>query len=126
LSIDPPAVLISVADRGHGIPPELRDKLFTPFFSTKPYGTGIGLSLCLSIVEAHGGRLEALDNPGGGAIFQFSIPVAAAILRPSEPQAPAQSVERAAGEPKPAVASSAPPGEKSGKNLGKKSRRLAV
>ncbi len=70
-----PAILVSVIDRGHGLSPEVKQNLFTPFFTTKPYGTGIGLSLCLSIVEAHGGRLWADHNPEGGAIFRFTLPL---------------------------------------------------
>jgi two-component system sensor kinase FixL len=63
-----------VADTGPGIAPELADQLFKPFVSTKPDGMGIGLSVSRSIVEAHGGKIHAEPNPGGGAIFRFSLP----------------------------------------------------
>ena len=64
---------ISVADRGPGLPEEVRGKLFQPFITTKPTGMGIGLSICRTIVETHGGRLWAEDNPGGGTVFRFTV-----------------------------------------------------
>ena len=64
----------SVSDRGQGIPPDLHDKLFEPFFSTKAEGMGMGLNICRSIVEFHRGRLWATPNPGGGTIFRFTLP----------------------------------------------------
>ncbi len=64
---------ISVADRGPGLPDEVRDKLFQPFVTTKPTGMGIGLSVCHAIVQTHGGRLWAEDNPGGGTVFRFTV-----------------------------------------------------
>jgi two-component system sensor histidine kinase DctS len=73
---------ISVADNGCGISPEIRDKLFTAFFTTKAEGMGIGLSICRSIIEFHRGRLWAEDNPrsptGRGTIFLFTLPLATA------------------------------------------------
>ena len=64
---------ISVADIGPGLPDEVRSKLFQPFITTKPNGMGIGLSVCRDIVETHGGRLWAEDNPGGGTVFRFTV-----------------------------------------------------
>lgn len=69
-----PRVGISIADTGPGIAPEIADRLFQPFATTKPQGMGVGLSICRSIVEGHGGELAVEDNPGGGAIFRFSLP----------------------------------------------------
>jgi PAS domain S-box-containing protein len=67
-------VLISVSDTGVGLPPELADKIFDAFFTTKPQGSGVGLSISRSIVESHGGRLWATANPVRGATFQFTLP----------------------------------------------------
>jgi two-component system, LuxR family, sensor kinase FixL len=64
---------ISVADTGPGLPDQVRSKLFQPFVTTKPNGMGVGLSVCRAIVEAHGGRLWAEDNPGGGTVFRFTV-----------------------------------------------------
>jgi two-component system sensor kinase FixL len=74
--LDNDMVLISVADGGSGLAPEVRDRLFQPFVTTKSHGMGIGLSICRTIVEAHGGGLTAMDNPQGGTIFQFTLPLA--------------------------------------------------
>ncbi len=69
-------VEMAVSDSGPGIPAAVRPSLFEPFFSSKPSGMGIGLSICRTIVEAHGGRIAASDAPGGGATFTFTIPAA--------------------------------------------------
>lgn len=66
---------VIVRDTGPGIAPEIVDKLFTPFLTTKKDGMGIGLSISQSIIEAHSGRLLAEPNPGGGTIFRFRLPV---------------------------------------------------
>jgi two-component system sensor kinase FixL len=68
---------ISVADRGPGLPDEVREKLFQPFVTTKANGMGIGLSVCQAIIQTHGGRLWAEDNPGGGTVFRFTVRSAA-------------------------------------------------
>jgi two-component system, LuxR family, sensor kinase FixL len=73
---DGAAIAVSVADTGSGIPPEIESQLFQPFVSTKKDGMGIGLSVCRTIVEAHGGRLSAEANRGGGTIFRFTLPLA--------------------------------------------------
>jgi PAS domain S-box-containing protein len=68
------AVRVGVRDRGTGLGPDIRDKIFDAFFTTKPEGVGMGLSISRSIVEAHGGRLWAENNPERGATFYFSVP----------------------------------------------------
>jgi two-component system sensor histidine kinase DctS len=67
-------VVISVIDQGHGMSQEVVERLFSPFFSTKAEGMGIGLNICRTAVEFHGGTLTHADNPGGGTIFRFSLP----------------------------------------------------
>ncbi len=73
----PDAVEVGVADTGPGLAPEVADCLFTPFVSTKKGGMGMGLVICRSIIEAHGGRLWAEPNPGRGTVFRFTLPTAA-------------------------------------------------
>jgi len=68
-------VAVAVLDSGVGIPAESADQLFVAFFTTKSGGMGMGLSICRSIIEAHGGRLTAANNSGPGARFQFALPV---------------------------------------------------
>jgi two-component system sensor kinase FixL len=70
-------VRVAVADTGPGVSPELAERLFQPFVTTKSTGMGIGLMICRSIVEAHGGSLSLAARQGGGAIFQFQLPIAA-------------------------------------------------
>ena len=65
---------VAVRDTGHGLRPESLPRLFEPFYTTKPEGMGMGLSICRSIVEAHGGRLWASACGPRGALFQFTIP----------------------------------------------------
>ena len=67
-------VLVSVEDDGPGLTDAVRDRLFEPFFTTKAQGLGMGLLFCRSVIEGHGGRLWTDDNPGGGAIFRFTLP----------------------------------------------------
>ncbi|HLQ77586.1 MAG TPA: ATP-binding protein [Terriglobia bacterium] len=67
-------VLVSVIDNGTGIDPRHLDRLFDAFFTTKPAGMGMGLSICRSIIEAHGGEVGASNNPDFGATFHFTLP----------------------------------------------------
>jgi C4-dicarboxylate-specific signal transduction histidine kinase len=74
VSIEPEGVCVAVRDSGHGLRPEILPRLFEPFYTTKPDGMGMGLSICRSIIEAHGGRLWAIGCEPRGALFQFTIP----------------------------------------------------
>jgi C4-dicarboxylate-specific signal transduction histidine kinase len=67
-------VLVCVSDTGVGLPPEQADRIFDAFFTTKPHGTGMGLRICRSIVESHGGRLWAVGNDTRGATFYLTLP----------------------------------------------------
>jgi hypothetical protein len=82
-------VLVAVRDSGPGIAPESVDRLFESFYTTKPTGLGMGLSICRSIIEAHQGRLWASANTPRGTVFQFTLPpvtesVASAVQQPAE------------------------------------------
>jgi signal transduction histidine kinase len=79
---DTQQVLVSVTDCGVGIAAENADRLFNAFFTTKASGMGMGLSICRSIIEAHGGRLWATANVPHGAAFQFTLPVNADTASP--------------------------------------------
>jgi two-component system sensor kinase FixL len=68
-------VEVIISDTGPGLPEPLRDRLFKPFVTTKREGMGIGLSICRSIVEAHGGAIRAAPSPAGGAAFHITLPV---------------------------------------------------
>jgi len=72
-------VAVSVSDNGHGIAPEVAERLFSPFFSTKAEGMGMGLSICRTAIEFHGGTLTHADNPGGGTVFTFTLQQAQAV-----------------------------------------------
>jgi C4-dicarboxylate-specific signal transduction histidine kinase len=74
-------VLVSVADTGAGLPPQQLDQMFDAFFTTKPQGTGMGLSISRSIIDAHEGRLWATPNTPTGAIFLFTLPLDSADHR---------------------------------------------
>ena len=77
-------VEVSVTDTGPGLPDEVRTQLFQPFVTTKPNGMGIGLSVCQGIVQLHGGKLWAEENPGGGTIFRFTLRRAGAAALDAE------------------------------------------
>jgi two-component system, LuxR family, sensor kinase FixL len=68
-------VLVAVRDSGVGLDPQQMNRLFQAFFTTKPQGMGMGLSISYSIIEAHGGQLQATPNPDHGATFHFTLPV---------------------------------------------------
>ncbi|CAG0948108.1 two-component system, cell cycle sensor histidine kinase and response regulator CckA [Burkholderiales bacterium] len=74
-SADAGLVVVSVSDRGHGIPGEAMARLFEPFYTTKAEGMGMGLNICRSIIELHQGRLWVEANPQGGSIFRFTLPI---------------------------------------------------
>jgi C4-dicarboxylate-specific signal transduction histidine kinase len=66
---------VTVADNGGGVPTDLRDRLFEPFVTTKSQGLGLGLTISRSILSAHGGKIWCENNPAGGAVFAFSLPL---------------------------------------------------
>jgi len=72
---EPDRVLVAVQDSGIGIDPESLEKVFDAFYTTKPQGMGMGLAISRSIIESHGGHLWATANAGGGAVFQFTLPI---------------------------------------------------
>jgi C4-dicarboxylate-specific signal transduction histidine kinase len=74
---EPDGVSVEVRDSGPGFAPAPLERVFEPFYTTKPEGMGIGLSICRSIIEAHGGRLWASANVPSGASFQFALPAIA-------------------------------------------------
>ena len=78
------AVVVSVADNGIGISPQDIERIFSPRFTTKSGGMGMGLAICRSILEAHDGQLWAASNTPVGAVFQFALrtaPAASIVLR---------------------------------------------
>ena len=74
-SIDESNVLVEVQDSGTGIAAEELESIFDPFITSKPEGLGMGLSICRSIIERHGGKISAANNPDRGAKFSISLPV---------------------------------------------------
>lgn len=100
---DGESVWVTFQDNGPGIPPDVLPKIFDPFFTTKRpgRGTGLGLSICMALVREHGGNIEAMDAPGGGALFRITLPRAprdaAATLMLGD-RARAEAASRSAGE----------------------------
>jgi len=84
----PGELVVEVADRGPGLPAEVKAHLFEPFVTTKRTGTGLGLAIARRVVEAHGGRIEALPRPGGGTVFHLAFPLALARRRLGRATAP--------------------------------------
>ena len=76
---EPNGVLVAVKDSGPGLAPASLEHLFAPFYTTKPGGLGMGLSICRSIIEAHGGRLWVTANVPRGAIFHFTMPTQSGV-----------------------------------------------
>ena len=70
-----PSVVIDIADTGPGVPPEKADKIFNPFFTTKPQGSGLGLAVVRKIVDAHEGRIDLTTVVGRGTRFRVTLPV---------------------------------------------------
>lgn len=68
-------LVVTVSDSGIGLPEAGPERIFEAFFTTKPDGTGVGLSISRRIIESHGGRLWASANAGGGATFKFTLPM---------------------------------------------------
>lgn len=73
---EPEGILVAVHDSGPGVDPEHLKHVFEPFYTTKNSGLGMGLSICRSIIDAHGGRLWADTDAPRGAAFQFTLPAA--------------------------------------------------
>ena len=71
--VDNDMVQVSVADTGSGLAPEVASQLFQPFVTTKQHGMGVGLSICRTIAESHGGKIWVEANPGGGTVFHFTL-----------------------------------------------------
>ena len=70
-----PSLVVEVADDGPGVPPELTDRIFNPFFTTKPQGSGLGLAIVRKIVDAHDGRIDIVSGAGRGTRFRVTLPV---------------------------------------------------
>ncbi|MEJ0069467.1 MAG: ATP-binding protein [Pseudomonadota bacterium] len=77
-------LMIAFRDTGPGVPPDLQERVFNPFFTTKPNGTGLGLAKAYTILESHHGRIECSSPPGGGATFMLMLPLLppSAVRRP--------------------------------------------
>ncbi len=83
-SCDGSGALVEVGDRGPGLSAEVLDRLFEPFVTTKRTGTGLGLAIAKRVVDAHGGRLEAVSRDGGGTLFRLWLPASGAAAAPAE------------------------------------------
>lgn len=70
-----PTIVVTVTDTGPGIPVDVMDRIFSPFFTTKPQGSGLGLAIVRKIVDAHDGRIDVGERPGGGTVFRVTLPV---------------------------------------------------
>jgi signal transduction histidine kinase len=72
---EPGSILVAVEDSGPGLDPAIAHQIFEPFFTTKPDGLGMGLSICRSIIDAHGGRLWVSSCVPHGTVFRFTVPI---------------------------------------------------
>jgi C4-dicarboxylate-specific signal transduction histidine kinase len=81
---EPFGVVVTVQDSGIGLDPHKQDRVFDAFFTTKPQGLGMGLSICRTIISTHGGRLSARSNAGHGATFEFNLPTRAGAIEMPE------------------------------------------
>jgi signal transduction histidine kinase len=70
-----PIVIVDVTDNGPGVPDNLTDSIFNPFFTTKPQGSGLGLAIVRKIVDAHDGRIDLNRSSGGGTRFRITLPI---------------------------------------------------
>jgi signal transduction histidine kinase len=70
-------VVVTVTDNGPGVPDEVRDKLFDPYFTTKTSGTGLGLAICRRLIEAHGGSIRLVSTQAGETQFAIELPIVA-------------------------------------------------
>ena len=77
--LSPPQVVVEVRDSGPGISAEDLERIFSPFFTTKPQGTGLGLAIVRKVVDAHDGRIDAVSAPGRGATFRVMLPVVPSV-----------------------------------------------
>ena len=75
----PPQVAVEVRDDGPGMGPDDLERIFSPFFTTKPQGTGLGLAIVRKVVDAHDGRITAVSAPGRGAAFKVTLPVVPSV-----------------------------------------------
>src|SRR5262249_25459910 len=73
-----PTLIVEVADNGPGVPPDLTDRIFNPFFTTKPQGSGLGLAIVRKIVDAHDGQIDVSSGPHSGTRFRVTLPVSSA------------------------------------------------
>jgi two-component system cell cycle sensor histidine kinase/response regulator CckA len=92
---DVPRVRLEVMDQGAGIPPEVRERIFEPFYTTKTMGSGLGLATCYSILKKHGGNIEVTSTPGHGATFAVWLPARPGATLP--PKAHPVTVPRGSG-----------------------------
>lgn len=76
------SVVFRIEDNGNGLDPIASERIFEAFFSTKPEGTGMGLAICRSIIESHGGTLAARSLASGGSVFKFAVPYARGANEP--------------------------------------------